>query len=190
MCTPPLLCPPTQVKERTSESTGIHTELGRLVADQWRSLASLLPGGPARAGRRKLDALLSTWAGAEEAGPAADGADEDSAADEDEGEGEGKEGAKAVGAGKEAEGRGQEASGAGRTLRVLGQELDEAALRAVLTEALAPFDAVDAPGAPKAAEGTAAATQDEVAAVTKFVLRRYGVRRDADSEGGQVGALC
>lgn len=182
------------MKERTSESTGIHTELARIAADQWRSMVSLLPGGPGRAGRRKLDALLRTWAGTERGGGAGGGDnlssgrvtedDDGKRLSSDEAEGASYEGGKGTGAGAAVEEGG--ASG-GRALRVLGQALDESALRAVLSEALQPFDAVGDPAAPKATGGAEGASEEEVAAVAKFVLRRYGTKPDAEAEE-EVGA--
>ncbi|KAI8467677.1 MAG: hypothetical protein J3K34DRAFT_480735 [Monoraphidium minutum] len=177
----------SEVKERTSESTGIHTELARLAADQWRGLLSMLPGRPARAGRRKLDALLRSWGGDDDGGRGGGGAavapgagSGDESGGEDGGKGEGG----AAGADDDGDGAAG-GGGGGRTLRVLGQRLDEAALRAVLSEVLAPFDAVDDPAAPKPKGAAAAASSgDEVGALARFVLRRHGSKAAPQGDGG------
>jgi len=184
-CTAPTFKPLStrQVKERTQESTGIHTELARLAADQWRGLASIFPGGPARAGRRKLDALLRGWAGVE-ATPRVSVGTEGRATDDSV---EVQPAAGAASAGQRGEG--------GRTLMVAGQPLDEGMLQRVLAEALAPFDAVGGPGAVSKGQGDGdgGASAEEVAAVAKFVLQRYGSRADAAAAGEgkvRVAALC
>ncbi|GBF96992.1 polycystin cation channel family [Raphidocelis subcapitata] len=196
-----------EVKERTHESTGIHTELARLAADYWRAVASRLPGGPPRAGRAKLEALLRGWGGGGGGGGRRESSESAPAGGESEGEEGGAGGAAGGGEGagegpwdERGGGGGGGGSGSGaRTLRVLGQELDEPSLARVLAEALAPFDAADA-GAPKpgaagaaaAAEagGAAAAGEEEAAALARFVLQRYGTaagraaRSEGDSEPG------
>lgn len=179
LCCPvhPTRALPVQIKERTKESTSIHTELTRLIVDRWHDMLSLLPRGPARAGRQKLDALLRSWAGADVAGKATKVEEVDKKG-EGSGEGEGGEGE------VQADGEeGKQAAPGGRTLQVLGQALDEDTLCDVLSEALAPFDAADAAGGAKA-KGEGAATAEEVSALAKFVLQRYGSRAAAE---GQVG---
>lgn len=166
-----------QVKERTKESTGIHTELARLLADQWRGVTSMLPGGPARAGRKRLDALLRAWAGPGAAAAPGRGAGSDGGEGE---EGGGGKGGGATGAG--------EAGASARVLEVGGAALDEATLARVLGEALAPFDAAGGEGgeASKAASGGdpgSSVSAEELTAIARLVLHRFGGGRAVNAGG-------
>jgi hypothetical protein len=185
-----------QVKERTKESTGIHTELARLAADQWRGALALLPGGGAATPpRARLEALLRGWAGAGAGGPSPR-LTTDSAADSDGGgeagtsDGGGKGGEAAAAAATAAVG-----AGAGRTLEVMGQSLDAPMLARVLAEALAPFDAAgESPGAGakggggggKGGEGDGdGADAEDIAALAAFVLQRFGAAPAAAGGGDE-----
>jgi hypothetical protein len=56
----------SEVKENTQETTGLHTELGQIMRDKWRSLLGACTGN--YISDKKLGLLLKQWAG--QAGPA------------------------------------------------------------------------------------------------------------------------
>ena len=61
-------------------------------------------------------------------------------------------------------------------------------LARVLGEALVPFDAAGDHGVPKAKDGSMSATADDLAAIARFVMQRYGGRPKPEATGtDQVG---
>jgi hypothetical protein len=160
-----MLCDVCTVKASTFVPAGIHVELARMVTDQWNTLSGILTGR--HVGQATLDRLLEVWSG-----PAADRSFKSGSAWEG-GAGDADEGAGGKG--------GVGAAPPSKYLNVLGESLTEDELRGLLMEMV--MEGV-VPGGEAAAglkggsfDTPAPATPDEVAAVAKYIIKRFGTSR-------------
>ena len=128
-----------------------------MAKDQWHTLTGILTGR--HVGEATLDRLLEVWSG-----PATDKSYKSGAAWEEGGDWDGGKG-------------GNSAEAQGKYLNVLGECLDEEELKGLLMEMVMQGVVPGGDGKGGSFDTPAPATPEEVAAVAKYIIKRFGSSR-------------